>query len=366
MEQLKYIENIKPVESTSRLNKVPMTDGELGSCRSVLGNLGWAAKQTQPQVAYDVSKLLGELSKRDRGTLGRINKAVRRLQEAPAVLKFPAALDLEHASVVAFSDASWGNAEASGSQGGMIHGLISPDAESGKEVPLSFLSWTPFRIKRICRSTMSAEGQAACLAVEHGDYLKVLLEEAFDPSFKLVNYQKRLQSRGGLLVIGAKSLWDFLQKDTGRLPVDKRLGIDLRLLQSYIAQSRWGIKWVSGPQQLADSLRKEGSDAAYLRWVMQHGKYRLMKDEDLDRKVASDLKAIQSRLLEQQSEAGLSKEQVRSRRKGAKHRARVEPLRKGMGKPEDREKKPSFFSSTLDFSAFSALGSIAAAAAAAA
>lgn len=356
VEQLKYIENIKPIAPSSRLTKVPLTDSEMGAARSAFGNLGWAAKQTQPQVSFDVSKLLGELTKKERPILGKINKELSRLQGAPATLKFPAALDLEHASVVAFSDASWANAEASGSQGGLIHGLVSPDAEKGKEVPISILSWSSFRIKRIRRSTLSAEGQAACLAVEHGDYLKVLLEEAFDSRFHLVNYQAKLQRRGGILVIDVKSLWDFLSKDTGRLPVDKRLGIVLRLLQSYIAQSKCGVRWVSGPQQLADPLTKEGCDASYLRWVMSHGIYRLMKDEDLDSNVAADLKQVQDRLVEQHLSSGLTKEQVRSRRKGAKHRARVENLRNRMVRDEkDRETKPSFFSITLDFAVFSAL-----------
>ena len=87
VEQLKYIEKIKPVVPTTRSLAVPITDPEMAACRSVLGNLGWAAKQTQPQGTYDVSRLLGELPKRSRGTITKINKSLKRIQEEPVTLR---------------------------------------------------------------------------------------------------------------------------------------------------------------------------------------------------------------------------------------------------------------------------------------
>ena len=74
---------MKPIVPETRKKDVPMSDKELSASRSVLGNLGWAAKQTQPHGTYDVSRLLGELShrghstKRDRTVLGRQHDALR-------------------------------------------------------------------------------------------------------------------------------------------------------------------------------------------------------------------------------------------------------------------------------------------------
>ena len=128
------------------------------------------------------------------------------------------------------------------------------------------------------------------------------------------------------------------------MPQDKRLGIDLRLVQNYLQASTWKIKWVPGPQQLADTLTKEGADPTYLKWVLSHARYQLLKDDALHEKVN---KAI-SRTQEELSDRQLTKEErtkERNHRKGAKHRARMEFLRNQMS----LDKKPVYFTSTIDF-----------------
>ncbi len=68
--------------------------------------------------SFNVSKYLGELKLRDRGTLTRINKALKNVKVGPLALRFPAGLNSKKASVITFSDASWANAEKDSSQGG--------------------------------------------------------------------------------------------------------------------------------------------------------------------------------------------------------------------------------------------------------
>lgn len=201
-------------------------------------------------------------------------------------LCFPPGLDLETASVIPFTDASWGKVKENASQGGLLVGLIAKGAEKGQECPFAVLPWSSSRVRRVCRRTLSAETQMACLGLEHGDYLKTLLYEAYHPQFSVINYRDALQAREALLVVDAKSLCDFLLRDTGRLPSDKRLAIDLRLMQHYMAESRWHLKWVCGPQQLADSSTKSGARLDYLRWVTSNARYQLLEDGDLKKKVA--------------------------------------------------------------------------------
>ena len=60
-------------------------------------------------------------------------------------------------------------------------------------------------------SIYSSRGSTIYLRrLEQGDYLKVLLEEALDLSFRLLNYQQKLLQREGLLVIDARSLFGYL------------------------------------------------------------------------------------------------------------------------------------------------------------
>lgn len=353
--QQPYLDKIKPMIPDAGSRGKPLSDRELGAGRSVLGNLGWAAKQTQPGASFSVSRPLGELTKRERGVVHKINKALERTVSMPTQLRFPSQLCLESASVVAFSDASWGNLEGDASQGGVMHGLLGKGALDGKPAPFSLLSWNSFRIRRVCRSTLSAEAQSACQAVEFGDYLKTLLVEMYDPTFRLIRYQERLQERQSVLVIDAKSLFDYLNKETGRLPADKRLGIDLRLLQTYLSDSKWAVRWVSGPQQLADCLTKETVDITYLKWVLDHGVYQLIKDTDLDVKVKTALEAAEERLVTQMLSPE-EKAKVRSRRKSAKHRQRVEAIRRRMG--EDLDAKPSACESNFVFATFTGMHSL--------
>jgi hypothetical protein len=189
--------------------------------------------------------------------------------------------------------------------------------------------------------------------MEHGDYLKTLLHEAFHSSFSLVTYRAGLKERDAILVVDAKSLYDFLGRDTGRLPADKRLGIDMRLMQHYMTESSWFLKWVCGPQQLADCLTKAAGDQEYLRWVLKHGKYQLLEDSALKEKVKKEIGDIQTKLLNTDLTSA-DKKKISSRKKGVKHRARVEAIRDKMNdiKPDS---KPTFLQSNIVFAVCSAL-----------
>ena len=131
------------------------------------------------------------------------------------------------------------------------------------------------------------------------------------------------------------------------------MGVDLRLLQSYLQGSSWAVRWVSGPQQLADSLTKEGADASYLRWVLGQARYQLHRDKDLQQKVSTMIDHMQARILDQ----ALTKDEKnkdRNKKKSLKHKSRLDTLREHMHSTHDAP-RPVYFADNIAYAIVSAL-----------
>jgi len=263
------------------------------------------------------------LHKRERATLLAINALVDRIRENPIVLRFPASLDMNTAVIGAFSDSSFANREDLASQGGYIMTLMSPDVLSGKSSNVSIMSWSSHKVRRVCRSTLSAEAQSGCIALEHGDFLKVLVAESKQADFPLHNYRSALRQERGVLIIDARSVFDFLSTDSGKLPQDRRIALDLRVMRNYLECSSWTLRWVCGPQQLSDCMTKSAGDLRYLSWVCKHAKFQLLRDSKVEERMSSVIQKTGERLEETPEE----KKRRRNRQKSTNHRRRDDAVK---------------------------------------
>lgn len=326
VEQHTYIQKLKPIILETKLVGEPLSPKEMEEARGLLGGLGWAAKQTRPDACYGVSTLLSEISGKDRSVAKRANALLGRIQDEQVTLRFPAQLDYDSAMLVVFTDASFANRADGFSQGGVIHALMNSNCLQGSESPIAFLEWSSHRVERVCRSTLSAEGQMVSAGLEGGDFLKVLLREGRGAGFRLSRYTQYLKDTPGAIVMDARSVFDFLSSDSGKLPTDRRLALDLRLVQHYITASDWALRWVSGPQQLSDSLTKETGDTRYLFWVMRNSKYQLLRDTHLENKVKQELSEAEKRVREEETPE--ERQRRRNRQKGANHRRRDQEVEK--------------------------------------
>lgn len=156
--------------------------------------------------------------------------------------------------------------------------------------------------------------------IEGGDFYKILLRESRGKGFRLSRYAQYLQEVQGAAVMDARSVFDFLTSDSGKLPSDRRLALDLRLVQHYLRASSWSLRWVSGPQQLSDSLTKEEGDTRYLFWVLRNSKYQLLRDTTLESKVKKELTAAEKELREKETPE--ERQRRRNKQKGDNHRRR--------------------------------------------
>ena len=188
MDQISYIESIKPVpvfKQESIMRHKPLNKNELKQFRSVIGQLGWAAGQTRPDIAFDCCELSSSVKHATTEALLRANKVLSRAKSGPVVLSFKDMGDLSTAKFVCFNDSSFGNLCDDGSQDAYV---IFLEGQNGNCSPLM---WQSKKLCRVVRRTMAAETLSQVEAAEAcfwlSDILKEILLESQDKS-PLIQY----------------------------------------------------------------------------------------------------------------------------------------------------------------------------------
>ena len=148
MDQISYTEGIKPVpvsKQQSMMRHEPLNKNELKQFRSVIGQLGWPAEQTRPDIAFGCCELSGSVKYATIEDPWRSNKVLSRAKSEPVVLNFEDMGDLSTAKFVCFNDSSFGNLRDGGSQGGYV---IFLEGQNGNCSPLFPIMW---QSKKLCR-----------------------------------------------------------------------------------------------------------------------------------------------------------------------------------------------------------------------
>ena len=135
-----------------------ITFEERRSMRQILGALNWRATQSAPWLLATVSHLQGCVEHATVSDLCDLNKLVR-LQRRyfNHGLHFPP-IDGE-VSIVSFTDASWATRKDGSSQGGQLTLMMGKKVLQGAKTPFCVLSWSSRRLRRVARSSTSAEAQ---------------------------------------------------------------------------------------------------------------------------------------------------------------------------------------------------------------
>ena len=163
MDQISYIESIKPVPVSKQqpmMRHEPLNENKLKQFTSVIGQPGWAAGQTRPDIAFDCCELSSSVKHATIEDLLRANKVLSRAKSEPVVLTFKDMGDLSTAKFVSFNDSSFGNLCDGGSQGSYI---ILLEGQNGNCSPLM---WQSKKLRRVVRSTMATETLSQVEAAE--------------------------------------------------------------------------------------------------------------------------------------------------------------------------------------------------------
>ena len=251
--QKSYTDSIKPIEierPQSASVHDPVDSIYRKKFRGLVGQLSWAAGISRPDAAFNACSLSTAQANPTYSDIKEANKAVRDIQSACVHIKYPY-LDLDSASIVVHSDASYGNLKDGCSQGGHIIFLAD---QYGNCSPVS---WGSKKIKRVVRSTLGAETLSAVDALDSCYLISKLFAEI-----------NNLGSCGiqTYLHTDNKSLYDAI--GTSNFATDKRLRVDLASLREMNDTEKVNFRWVDSKSQLADVLTKKGANRKRLLDVL--------------------------------------------------------------------------------------------------
>ena len=255
---LERLEEIPISKERLKDKNAVVTEEERSLARGACGSLNWLSKEGRPDASGPASLLASRLTTLVVEDLVAINDAIRHIKKVPDLrIRIQ---PLQHMRFSIVTDASFAN-HGFHSQGGQMVICHEKGLRENLEVKANLLCWRSGRIQRVVNSTLAAETQA--LSRGFGDLLwvMVLFEELKDENFQIRSWPERLSSsdvvamvsassseelRGSLAVVDAKSLYDYLSKDTigGQ---DKRTAIEIQIIREDLVAVGGQIRWIDHP-----------------------------------------------------------------------------------------------------------------------
>ena len=265
---------------------------EVTELRRVIGSLGWIARQTRPDISVHSSKSAQRTGNPTVQDMIDANKAVQLGKEnagAKLVYRANTSLTWENAEIFMCADASFANVDSeygakTKSQAGYVVGLASPEVpDQNENRSVHILEWFSGTIRRVCRSTLSAECYAVVEGAEAADWIRTVLRELDDPggrvdAIKAMRPEESPKMRASTWYSDAKSLVDLVLRDAGR-PADKKLRIAAAQLRQMVDEDGHLLRWVDTSKQLADPLTKIGDVWHQILRVLATGEWSPAVDE---------------------------------------------------------------------------------------
>ena len=264
VDQQVFAQSLEPPTVPKHRSVTPdaaLTSREETEARSGVGSLRWLVSHTRPDIAA-ASSILSHAT-----TVRHLQQVVGLMRTARASATFALVflpIALCDFVFVAFGDASWGTIKGLRSQAGCLLLAAHRDCLTTVGGQFNLWHWLSAHIKRVCRSSLSAETQAVGTALD-----LAMLARAMWCEVVLPNYWAR---RDGdppphvfhtSVVTDHRGLYDLLIKEGQLVGVqEKRLAIDLAglidlvELQGEDRDRREIVRWVPTWAQWADHLTK--------------------------------------------------------------------------------------------------------------
>ena len=283
--------------------KEKLTAKELHDYRSIVGQLAWPARESMPQISYDVSDLQQKVAESTVGDLVHannvMNAAKRQAHQGQKILfqqlGEDVRLEVQHSDktrdkargkikrlpvglgMAAVHDASFMGQPKEGSQSAYCLMLCSTKLYEGK-ARTHLLDWGSGKIHRKMRSTLAAEAASAAKAFDKGAYTRVMLYE-IENGYKhkwesldaddcdLRNYWSAMcKSIPFALGTDCKSLYDVCTKQ-GSMPEERRVALDLIDVRESIEEMGDQIRWIPTDHMLVDCMTKHMPPDAMLSYL---------------------------------------------------------------------------------------------------
>ena len=254
---------------------------------SCAGELGWLSRQLRCDLAFEngcIQRAKADPCVADLVRLKSYMGMARR--GADFRLRYWSDVDVRNGVIIHLADSGHANGTPEKdsvlryrSIGGYFVLLADPQVLEGKEGRCNIISYHSSLTKRVCRSTLAAEASHLAEAVEAGDWIAVLLEEALTGDLDLRNWSEVVERRQRVYVTDARSVYDYLAKDASSTSTDKRMAIEGALLRETVKRPGASVRWIDGMQNIADVLTKANVDKSLLHQFIKSGRLSLIQTE---------------------------------------------------------------------------------------
>ena len=116
--------------------------------------------------------------------------------------------DLTDVGFVAATDAAWATRRDGSSQGGYLVMLVSKECFDGQTSPFMVLDWRRQKLRRVSRSSLNSEAQAAASAVDALEQVKVFWALIMQPDLDPREDSTMAVAGPSALLTDAKALYD--------------------------------------------------------------------------------------------------------------------------------------------------------------
>ena len=135
--------------------------------------------------------------------------------------------------------------------------MCAPEVLEGKRQHVTVVSWSTNKLKRVCRSSLSAEVQALANAEDELHLTRLAWTEINGTQFDLNDVDSAIAGVPGTVVLDAKSIYDTLTSTNQPLQLqEKRTALELLAYLQNTEANGTETRWVHGGANLADGLTK--------------------------------------------------------------------------------------------------------------
>ena len=257
VDQSSYLNEVEKCNINTQDKLRTLNEEEKHLYRSIVGQLNWLATQSRPDIAFNVCKLSAKLNQPIVQDVLDANKTLKKVNSVKVQLhykKLKPPLQL-----IGYCDASYANLPDGGSQGGHIVFLTDSDLNAAP------LTWRSRKLRRVCRSTLTAETMSLVETIDVCVWMKHIIDEIDDN--KLLTTIIRTDN---------KDLFDAAHST--KAVEEKRLRVELGSIRESIRNKEIDLQWVLGKEQIADSLTKQGANVNTLVTVLNEGSLGAVKN----------------------------------------------------------------------------------------
>ncbi len=301
-----YVKSVKPISIAKHrktMSEDPCNENEKKQLRALIGAVAWPANQCLPQASASTSLLQASMASPCIKDINDANKFLRYLKEATRGFKLKVNRhgSMEDLRFGIYTDAAWAVRPDSTSQGGyLLFVANNEEIEAGYAMKLSILDWGSKKLQRICRSSLSAESQAATSAIDVLEWTKVFWAAMVWPGISINDDETMKKTGSSPVLVDAKALYDaVLSLAPGLKLSERRTAIEVAIMRERLQAMGGKLRWLNSSQQLADGLTKvQARDQ--MNYLLMRGVHRLVFDPNYTaaKKVKKEEKDVEKEELE--------------------------------------------------------------------